>query len=303
MRILVTGATGFIGSHLLELLPTSLGLGLVKGTDRRAGEASHSRSNVLFGDLLDADFRARALRGIDVVLHHAGQTNVQQSLEFPLACFDDNLRLTALLLEDARKAGVRRFVFPSSAAVYGNHGNGVQEERQLPLPESPYAACKLAAEALVAGYARHSEMDTVILRYFNVFGPRQRADSAYCGVIARFCLSFMEDGPLTVYGTGAQTRDFIHVKDIVQANIRAVEHPSRLNGAVVNIASGAGRSIHQLVAELNGITGLKRIPMYEPSKPGEVLHSKADIAKAGELLGFSPRIDFRAGLDETLAWY
>lgn len=305
MRVLVTGAAGFIGSHLAEAFSRD---GSVRAVDNLSNgfednlAACRERIEFRAGDLLDPAVRAWAVEGVDAVLHHAALGSVTRSLEHPADSHLHGAHLTMLLLESARAAGVKRFVYASSSSVYGGGAGDPQSEDTAPRPLSPYAATKLAGEYYAAAYARGLGLDTVCLRYFNVFGPRQRADSPYSAVIPRFCAAWLEDAPVTVFGDGTQRRDFTYIENVVHANRLALACAQPLGGAVLNIACGTAHSLNDLVAELNALTGKNVQPLHGPARPGDATHSLAELSRAAKVLGYRPVVDFKTGLARTLAW-
>ncbi|MCW8129484.1 MAG: SDR family oxidoreductase [Planctomycetota bacterium] len=309
MRVLVTGGAGFIGSHLADGLLADPKLGaqvrvadnLSNGDEKNLAHLA-GRVEFLRGDLLDDAFRARALDGIEAVLHLAALGSVKRSLDRPRDSHLNGAHLTLLMLESARAAGAARFVYASSSSVYGGAEPLPQDEARRPNPLSPYAATKLAGEHYVRAFARAYGLQAVSLRYFNVFGPRQRADSEYSAVLAKFCRAFRDGAPLHVFGDGEQSRDFTYVENVVRANLLALQAP-RLEGEAVNIAAGERHSLNEIVRELNALTGRALVPSYGPARPGDVRHSLAELSLAGNLLGYRPAVDFRSGLAKTLAWY
>jgi UDP-glucose 4-epimerase len=309
MKVLVTGAAGFIGGHLVEQLLGEPDVDLVRGVDNLSGgtranvEPFLGRFEFLEGDLLDESVREEAVSGVDVILHEAAIPSVPRSIEQPLAAHLNGAHLTVLLLESARRAGVRRVVFAGSSSAYGETPRLPKSEEMPPDPLSPYAATKVACEQYLRAYARCYALDTVTLRYFNVFGPRQNPSSPYSGVIARFCQAFSRGGRITIFGDGEQTRDFTYVANAVRANLIAARHQQRLGGEVFNVAAGEQTSLNGLVRLLNEITGRQLRPDYQPGRPGDVRHSLADVRKAREVLGYEPLVSVREGLHRTLAWY
>jgi len=213
------------------------------------------RIEMVEGDLLDEDVREQALRGVDLVFHEAAIPSVPRSVEDPLAAHRNGAHVTILLLESARQAGVRRLVFASSSSAYGDTPRLPKHEGMSPTPLSPYAATKVACEQYVRAYALCYQLDTVSLRYFNVFGPRQDPSSQYSGVIARFCLAFCSEDGLTIFGDGEQSRDFTYVENVVRANLLAACHPHPLRGEAFNVGAGQRTTLNELLALLNQITG------------------------------------------------
>jgi UDP-glucose 4-epimerase len=307
MRALVTGGAGFIGSHLAEQLlregwTVRVVDNLSTGRMENLAEAAQ-RLDFLRGDLLDEAVRERAVAGADAVFHLAAIPSVPRSVKDPLESHLHGAHATFLLLESARRAGVRRFIFAASCAAYGR-SEAVPKTETMPAdPVSPYAAGKAAGELYLRAFAACYSLDTVSLRYFNVFGPRQDPSSPYSGVLARFCRAFVHDEPLEIFGDGEQSRDFIYVADVVRATILAAAAPGRLGGEVLNVGRGEGVTINEAVRLLNELTGRQRRPKHSPARTGDVRHSVAEVGNARGRLGFQPAISFRDGLRKTLAWY
>ncbi len=309
MKALVTGAAGFIGSHLVEQLLNQPDVELIKAVDNFATgtwknlKPFLSRIEFIKGDLLDDGIRGRALEGIDVVFHEAAIPSVNRSVEQPLAAHINGAHLPILLLERARQAGARRVVFASSSSAYGDTPRLPKRETMPANPLSPYAATKVACEQYLHAYARCYPLDTVSLRYFNVFGPRQDPSSSYSGVMARFCRAVCRQEPLIIFGDGEQSRDFTYVANVVHANLLAARHPQSFRGDVFNVGAGERHSLNQLVAQLNEITGHESQVEYQVERAGDVRHSLADIGRARQVLGYRPQVSFREGLAQTLSWY
>ncbi len=309
MKVLITGGAGFIGSHLVEQLLREPGVEHIRVVDnfatgkRKNLEPFASQIELIEGDLLDDATRAHAVRDINVIFHEAAIPSVPRSVQQPVGAHMNGAHATVLLLDSARQAGVRRLVFAGSSSAYGDTPRLPKSEDMPPNPLSPYAATKVACEQYLRAFARCYPMDTVCLRYFNVFGPRQDPSSPYSGVIARFCLAFCGGGSMTIFGDGEQSRDFTYVANVVQANLLAAFHPDPLQGEIFNVGAGERTSLNQLVASLNEITGQDRQVEYKPDRPGDVRHSLADIGKARSILKYRPVVTFRAGLEQTLEWY
>lgn len=308
MNVLITGGAGFIGSHLAEALARRPGDrvrvldNLTTGTTDNFG-VFRNGIEFLQGDVCDAAARAAALDGVDVVFHLAALNSIPRSLEFPEDTYRNGTQATFLLLDDARKCGVKRFIFASSSSVYGNQPAALKVETMLPQPLAPYAAMKLGCEAYVAAYARSFALDAAILRFFNVFGPRQNPSSQYSGAIAKFCRAFCRGEEIAIFGDGEQSRDFTYVENVVNACLSAAHAPQPLQGDAFNIACGARHSLNDTVRILNELTGKNIKPRYLPARKGDVEHSQADISKARSILGYQPAVQYKEGLARTLEWY
>jgi len=254
------------------------------------------------GDLAAPGLLQRALMGVQGVFHEAAQVSVPASIQDPLTSYRVNVMGTLHVLEAARAQGVRRVVFAASSAAYGDEPTLPKVEAMLPCPLSPYASGKLAGESLLSAWGRAFGLETVSLRYFNVYGPGQRDDSPYSGVIALFARAVLERRAPTIFGDGEQSRDFVHVADVVQANLLAMGRPIE-PGTVLNVGTGQRVTINELYRRLARLAGFTGEPRLEPARAGDVPHSLASIEKARTLLGFEPRVDLTEGLGQTLDWY
>jgi UDP-glucose 4-epimerase len=301
---LVTGGAGFIGSHLVEGLLAAgkrvrvlddLSTGMIGNVG--AGEVELVR-----GDVADPAIMLQVMQGVEVVYHLAAMASVQRSVEAPADSHRVCATGTLHVLDAARRSGTRRVVYAASASAYGIPDGPVQSEETPIQPLSPYAAAKLAGEVYCQAFTTTYGLETVRLRFFNIFGPRQRADSPYSGVIAIFTAALSEGRTPTIFGDGQQTRDFTYVSDVVQACLLAGEKHG-ISGTVVNIGTGRGTSLLQLVDALNRQLGTSVTPCHAETRPGDIRHSQADIGKARKLLGYSPAVSFEEGLARTLAWY
>ena len=304
MNCLVTGGAGFIGSNLVDEL-LAKGHAVTVLDDLSSGYRENLAHldgqedfRFLEGDVRDEALLAQATRGQEAVFHLAASVGNKRSIDNPLTDADINVMGTLKVLEAARRAGCRKMVSSSSAGIFG-------ELKTLPIaedhpvePDSPYGCTKLCAEKLCLAYAKLYELEAVALRYFNVYGPRQRFD-AYGNVIPIFVFQALRGEPITVFGDGEQTRDFVHVRDVVQANVKAAL--SRGVSGAFNIASGTRITLNDLV-DLLRETGLSPKVLSGPPRPGDVRHSLADLRQARSLLGFEPRVDLREGLQEYVAW-
>ena len=304
-RILVTGAAGFIGSHVAQAL-------LAAGHEVRTIDnfSTGSRSNLaaVRGDLelVEGDIRSyerahTATQGIDVVIHLAALPSVPRSIQDPLTTNDVNVTGTLNVALAARDAGVRRVVIASSSSVYGRNDALPKTEALVPMPISPYGVSKLAAEQYCMGFSAVYGIETVALRYFNVFGPRQDPGSQYSGVIPRFLTRAARGEPLVIYGDGTQSRDFTYIDNVVAATTAAARAP--LDGPLVcNIGYGSRHTLLDLAAAAKRVAG-RDVPVeFAEPRPGDVLHSFADVTLAREKLGYEPRVSLDEGLAQTLEW-
>ncbi len=302
-RALVTGGAGFIGSHIVR--------GLLKRGDHVVvldNLSTGRRSNLddlavefIEGDIRDRDVVRRAMHAVEVVHHHAAYISSPGSLEEPEECYEINLIGSVNVLAAARRAGVRRVVMASSAAVYGEAEGPVGEQDGAD-PGTPYAASKLAMEGAAALYTRTFQIPTICLRYFNVYGPRQSLESAYAAAIPIFITAMLGKESATIYGDGGQSRDFVYVEDVVHANILASEVRGS-EGGVFNIASGDSISITNLVTTLAGLMPEAPEPVYAPPRDGDIYTSSANIRYAERALGYRPRITLEDGLKHTVQWF
>lgn len=320
-RWLVTGAAGFIGSHLAETLlaldQEVVGLDNFSTGSRRnvaavraAGGKAASRFELIEGDILDQEDCRRACQGVHVVLHQAALASVPRSIEQPHATHAANVTGFLNVLVAARDAGVRRVVYASSSAVYGDSTLLPKVEDHTGEPISPYAASKRADELYGAAFGRCYGLELVGLRYFNIFGARQDPEGAYAAVIPRWVAALLRGEPAAIHGDGETSRDFCPVQNAVQANLRAgLTARGEAIGRVYNVGVGVSTSLNQLFVLLRDLLGevlgskLVVKPVYMPRRPGDVLHSHADISKARELLAYDPTHDLMAGLREALPWY
>jgi UDP-glucose 4-epimerase len=302
---LVTGGAGFIGSHLVEAL-------LERGHRVRVldnfctGDPSNLERvrqdiEVLEGDVIDIETTKRAVRGVEVVFHQAALASVPRSIADPLATHAACVTGTLHLLQSAREAGVRRVVYAASSSAYGASTKLPKSESDPTLPLSPYAAAKLAAEHYCAAFSEVYGLETVRLRYFNIYGPRQTPDSPYAAVIPLFFQAMLAGRSPAINGDGQQSRDFTFVEDAVQANLLAAETPG-ISGRVYNIACGRRTSLLELVEKINALLGTHILPSYRDPRPGDVRHSQADISRAQVDLNFQPRTDIDRGLRRCLEY-
>lgn len=303
---LITGGAGFIGSNIVyELVARSEDVRVLDNfsTGRRENLAEVLNDiKLIEGDLRDPDACRRAVQGVDYVLHQGAIPSVQRSVEEPFTSNDANVNGTLNLLIAARDAGVRRVVYASSSSVYGDPPTLPKREDMAPQPKSPYAVSKLAAEHYCKVFTEVYGLETVSLRYFNVFGPRQDPTSQYSAVIPLFVKAILAGEPPVVYGDGLQSRDFTYVSNNVEASLLAATAPG-IAGQVFNIACGKRYTLLQLIAMLNAILDTHIETVFAPPRQGDVKHSLADIRLAQERMGYTVDVNFEAGLEKTVAWY
>lgn len=303
MHVLVTGGAGFIGSHLVRRL-------LAEGHDVRVIDnfTTGSRENLaglesdlhlVEGDIQSYERCHAAVAGCEVVLHQAAMPSVPRSIADPLTSTACNVNGTLNVLLAARDARVRRVICASSSSVYGANHELPKREEHLPLPISPYAVAKLAGEGYCRSFSEVYGLETVALRYFNVFGPNQDPRSHYAAVIPRFIAAILTEEQPLIYGDGEQSRDFTYIDNIVDANLAAIRSDS-VSGEVYNVAYGEAVTLNQVVRDLAELTGVDVRPRYEAARPGDIRHSLADVSRAADRLGWSPSVAFRDGLARTL---
>lgn len=301
---LITGGAGFIGSNLAEeLVRRGESVRVLDNfaTGRRENLAGlEDRLELVEADIRDAEEIRPAFAGVDYVLHQAALRSVPRSVEDPVSTTAVNVGGTLSVLLAARQAGVKRVVFASSSSVYGGNPELPWRETDRPRPLSPYAASKLAGEAYCASFTHVYGLETVALRYFNVFGPRMDPTSQYATVIPVFIAALREGQNPMIFGDGEQSRDFCYVSNVVEANLRAVEAPG-VAGEVFNVACGERHTLNQLVAMLNEILGTDGEPAYAPERVGDMRHTLADLTAARECLRYEPQVLFREGLERTVA--
>jgi nucleoside-diphosphate-sugar epimerase len=305
-RALVTGGAGLIGSHIADRL-VSDGWSVRILDDFSSGREENladcqDRIELLRGDLRDPEFVARAVRDVEVVFHQAALASVPRSVAEPQRTNHVNITGTLGLLEAARRAGVRRLVFAASSSAYGDTPTLPKVETMPANPMSPYALQKYVGEVYCSLYTRLYGLETVALRYFNVYGPRQDPKSEYAAVIPRFVTACLGNDSPRIYGDGEQTRDFSFVSDAVQANLLAADAP-RASGTVMNVAGGRRVSLNQLLRDIIELTGANVEPRHDPPRSGDVRDSLADLGRAGELLGYTPRVQLRKGLLRTIDYF
>jgi UDP-glucose 4-epimerase len=306
-KYLVTGVAGFIGRSIAAAL---LERGeSVRGVDsfitgKRENLAGLEALEFLTGDLADPAVCAQACAGVEVVFHEAALASVPRSVADPIATNRNCVDATLNLLVAARAAGVRRVIYAGSSSAYGDTPTLPKHEAMAPNPISPYAVAKLAGENYMRSFSRVYGLETVTLRYFNVFGPYQDPTSHYSGVMAIFCRKMLAGEQPTIYGDGEQSRDFTFIANVVSANLLAAKAPAeRVSGLAINVATGQRITLNQTFQELCSITGYKGTPAYAASRSGDIRDSLADITLARDLLGYKPLVDFREGLRLTVDWY
>ncbi len=322
---LVTGAAGFIGSHLVDALLQRAGV----DTERGGGDTVRGLDNLCTGqmsnlsrsaspgggsvldridfreaDLRDFDALLSACEGVDCVFHEGALPSVPRSVKEPVPSHTSNIDGTFNLLEAARQMGVKRVVYAASSSAYGNQPGFPRVETMAPQPLSPYAVQKLAGQYYMQAYANVYGMETVSLRYFNIFGPRQVPDSPYSGVMAKFILQILQGERPTIQGDGEQGRDFTYIDNAVQANLLAAAAPAeKVSGRVFNVACGERYTLNQTYAVIARLLGYAEGPLYGPPRPGDVRDSLADISAAREAFGYAPAVGFEEGLQRTIDWY
>jgi|RhiMetdeSRZDD1v2_1073273.scaffolds.fasta_scaffold37350_6 UDP-glucose 4-epimerase len=300
MRALVTGGAGFIGSHLVDAL-VDLGADVVVLDDLSSGRAENVNraAKLIQGDILERAAIDKAIKGCDFAFHQAARRAVLQSIEQPLETDRVNVSGTLTVLMAARDAGVRRVVFGASSSVYGGTAVLPTPESAPPNPRSPYAVTKYAGEQYCRVFAELYDLETIALRYFNVYGPRQRPDSRYAAVIPLFISALASGTPPEVHGDGLQTRHFTFVSDAVRANLRAAEASPQCSGGVYNVAGEGARTLVEVLEILEGALGARIDPVHTPPRAGDVRDSLADLTAAKRDLGYEPAVGLRDGLRLT----
>ena len=303
---LVTGGAGFIGSHLTEAL-VARGVRVTVIDNLSTGHRrniAHLEENISFieGDIRDASMLDRAVTGCDVVFHQAAVVSVTQSVQDPSHSCEVNDLGTVRVLDASRKNGVRRIVMASSSAVYGDDPSLPKTETMTPRPLTPYAVQKLTGEYYASVFGQLYGLETACLRYFNVYGPRQDPSSPYSGVISIFMTRATVGEAPIIYGDGSQSRDFVYVNDVVQANLLAATRDEAA-GKVFNVGTGSAIRIDALWALIGNLAGACAEPQFGAPRSGDILHSVADISHIRQAVGFIPQVNLRQGLTDTLAWY
>jgi UDP-glucose 4-epimerase len=306
LNYIVTGGAGFIGSHIAEsLLQEGHAVTIIDNFSEPGCQviepaANNDNLTVIRGDILDIPLLEKTFEGTDGIFHEAAISSVPRSVSDPLKTNTTNITGTQNVLLAAKDTGVKKVVFASSSAIYGDEPTLPKREDMLPCPESPYAVSKLTAESYCSVFSKIYSLQSVCLRYFNVYGPRQNPSSDYAAVIPRFINRILNNTAPTIYGDGKQTRDFIFVKDVARANICAMQKDVQ---GTFNIASGMQISINELALEISEISGKSITPVYEKKRAGDILDSYADISRAENAFQFGPAYTLRQGLEETLHWY
>lgn len=304
---LVTGGAGFIGSHIAAALVAKgarvriiddLSTGYRENINEIGGDVDFVQ-----GSVADENALRKVLEDVELVFHEAAIPSVPRSVENPRQTHIASVDSTFSLLVAAREMKVRRIVYAASSSAYGDQPTLPKVENMLPVPLSPYAVAKLVGEYYCQVFTRVYGLETVSLRYFNVFGPRQDPSSQYSGVISRFIAALLSGAQPIIYGDGEQSRDFTYIANVVDANLKAAETTKGI-GAVINVANGARITLNELLKEVQQLTGKTDVSVdYRPPRAGDVMHSLADITRARELLGFEPRVGLREGLQATIDWW
>jgi len=308
VHYLITGGAGFIGSHLVEHL-VAAGHDVTVLDDLSSGRRTNLaavRRQIRFirGSVTDLNTCRRAVEGVECVLHHAAVTSVQRSLDEPLVTHQVNATGTLNVLLAARDKGVPRVVYAGSTSAYGNPATLPNSEAHVTRPLSPYAASKLAGEEYCVAFHATYGLETVVLRYFNIFGPRQDPNSQYAAVVPRFIAAALAGERPSIFGDGGQTRDFVYIANVVHANVLATRAPAAgVAGQVLNVGCGQGVSVNQLWEHVRALAGVPTVPVYTQGRAGEVRDSVAALAKAQRLLGYEPVVHFEEGLRRTIAFY
>ncbi len=308
MRILITGGAGFIGSNLARYMLQkgqqvsifdNFSTGKLENLDGIRDQVTITR-----GDIRDYDALRTAIGQVEAVSHQAALGSVPRSVKDPRTTHDVNVNGTLNVLEAMRETGVKRIVFAASSSAYGRHQALPKHEGLPPAPISPYAASKVMGELYLQAYAATFGMESVCLRYFNVFGPRQDPLGDYAAVIPRFVTALMQGQRPVIYGDGEQSRDFCYVENACEANWLALQAPGeKCDGLPINIACGRRTSLNQLVVKLQGLLGTNIEPEYVPARAGDVLHSLADLSRAKQTIGYEPKVQLEEGLERALPWY
>jgi nucleoside-diphosphate-sugar epimerase len=305
-KFLVTGGAGFIGSNICKkLVSQSCFVRVVDNllTGKKSNLTSISdKIEFIEADMGDEKIARTCMKGIDFCLHQGALPSVPRSVDDPAATHKHCLDATFTLLVAARDAGIKRFVYAASSAAYGDTPTLPKIETMLPQPLSPYAVAKLAGEYYCSVFYEVFGLETISLRYFNVFGPHQDPTSQYAAAIPAFVTAILKDEPPTIYGDGLQSRDFTYVDNVVEANLLAAR-AKHTKGEVLNIATGQAITVNEVIDIINELLGKNVKPIYEAPRPGDVKHSLADITLAGKTIGYKPAITFKQGLELAIDWY
>ncbi len=311
-RVCVTGGAGFIGGHIIDAL-VSMGAYITVIDDLSNSSVEHiasvmdqapDRARFVQGSILDPDAMKSAVEGSAYVFHLGALGSVPKSVEEPARTWTVNATGTMRVLQAAQAAGVSRVIYSASSSAYGNNPDLPKKETMAPEPESPYAAAKFGGESLMRTWSKCYGLDTISLRYFNIFGPRQAADSAYAAVIPAFVTRYLSNESPTIFGNGEQTRDFTHVSNAVAANLLAAVADQPLGGQVLNVGAGVRTSVNELAEMIAGILKTESIkPSYEPERVGEVRDSVSSIERTQSVIGYRAATTIEAGLKQTVKWY
>jgi len=305
-KFLVTGGAGFIGSNICRRL-VSEGHFVRVVDNLLTGKKSNladiiDKIEFIQADMGDSEVARSAMKDIDIVFHQGALASVPRSVDDPAATHKHCVDATFILLLAARDVGIKRFIYAASSSAYGDAPTLPKVETMQPLPLSPYAAAKLVGEYYCSVFYEVFGLETISLRYFNVFGPYQDPTSQYAAAIPAFVMSILKDEPPTIYGDGEQSRDFTYIDNVVDANLLAAR-AERTKGQVINIACGQVVTVNEIIDMINDLLGKKIKPIYTPQRPGDVKHSLADITAAQKLINFKPKVQFKEGLQKAIDWY
>jgi nucleoside-diphosphate-sugar epimerase len=308
MKCLVTGGAGFIGSHLVRHLlargdEVTVVDNFLTGREENLQEIL-GEIELIRGDLNSSEVLNKAVQNVEIIFHQAALPSVPRSIQDPVLSVQNNVMSTVRLLHSAVSAGVRRVVYAASSSAYGNVDVNFKGEELLPKPLSPYAVSKLTGEYLLKAFSECYGLETVGIRYFNVFGERQDPTSPYSGVIAKFCRLMLAGQQPVIFGDGSVSRDFTYISNVVAGNMLAAGAPSdEVSGEIMNVACGKSISLNELVSSLNKLLEVSIQPIYESPRKGDIAHSCASIKKAQNIIGYRPVVSFEDGLKRTLKWY